>query len=539
MFNEKHPPLSDAEATVEAEACLQCGGPVAPAPCVTGCPTRIDIPGFILAIAQGRPVDAARMIFTANVLGGSCARVCPVEVLCQGSCVLAEEGRRPIRIGQLQRYATDRAAEARADVLGPRSRWALGSSVGVIGAGPAGLACAAELARMGYPVTVYEAREQSGGLVTRAIAPYKQQIDPIPEEVENIKALGVKFRFGVAVGRDISVDELRGEHEAIFLGVGMGDDLPAKIPGENLPGVWESLRFIEELKLGDPSKLQIGSRVAVIGGGNTAIDVAREAVMLGAHEVMMLYRRSEAQMPAYAHEIAEAKAEGVTIVTLVAPVELVGWERVHGVKCLRMRLGEPDASGRPRPEPVPGSEFVIDADTVIKAIGQRPRTELFGLFGVKVKNGTVEHGEDFSTSVEGIDAGGDCINGGATVVEAVRDGATAARAIDRYLREEPAPAPAAIPPARVVRDNGMLRHFQGESRLNTVPVLCKGCRVCVTGCPTDTLELDVLNQIVVKDANTCVFCGLCEARCPDFAIWIEKRAESGGTPQPAKCEACS
>ncbi|CAG0961344.1 glutamate synthase (NADPH/NADH) small chain [Phycisphaerales bacterium] len=530
-LHEAHGPLTESQAVIEAQACLQCGGPHADAPCVRACPTRIDIPGFIADLAHRDPVEAARKIYDANILGGSCARVCPVEVLCQGSCVLLKEGRRAIQIGRLQRHATDRAPHAidfnPARTARPRA------SVGVIGAGPSGLSCAAMLVRDGFAVTLYEQRELGGGLISHAIAPYKQLIDPLPLEIENIRRLGVEFQFGVTICRDISVQDLRSRHHAIFLGVGMGEDLPARIPGEDLPGVWESLPFVEALKLGPAGLLQVGRSVAVIGGGNTAIDAAREAVLLGASEVMMLYRRTQAQMPAYPHEIAAAMKEGVRILELVAPVQFKGLDRVRAVRCLRMKLGEPDASGRPRPEPIPGSEFEIEVDTVIKAIGQKPRTELFKLFGIDLTDGRVRVDKEMRTSAPGIYAGGDCLNGGATVVEAVRDGKVAAKAISQALsgsdRAETPPPP--VPRARIIEDHGTFSHFQGDFRLSTVPVLCKGCNICVTSCPTHTLKLDNANRIAVKDVNDCVFCGLCEVRCPDFAIFIAKtpsrpRAES-------------
>ncbi len=549
-FRDAHAVMPDRDAILEADACLQCGGPCAPAPCSRACPTGIDIPGFIRDIAESRPVDAAAKIFADNILGGTCARVCPVEVLCEGSCVLLKEGRRPIQIGRLQRHATDHALDSGSHVVKGPPAERRGESVGVVGAGPAGLACAAELAQRGYRVVLYERRAFGGGLVTRGIAPYKQQYRPLPEELEQIRRLGVDLRFGVTVGQDVTVEQLRREHQAIFLGMGMGDDMPARIPGEELGGVWESLRFIETLKLIAHSPLKIGRRVAVIGGGNTAIDVAREALMLrssevsssntavdvarqalmlGAAQVMILYRRGEAEMPAFAHEIAAAKREGVEIVPLVAPVEFVGTDRVCGVRCVRMRLGTPDASGRPRPEPVPGSEFMIEADTVIKAIGQKPHTELIGLFGVDTRGSVVDVDEDLRTGVPGVYAGGDCINGGATVVQAVSDGRRAARTIDRsFTGTSKTPEPPVVP-ARVEKADGTARHFQADYRLNTAPRLCKGCNVCVTGCPTQTLALDRENRIVVKDANTCVFCGLCEARCADFAIWVVR----GQTP-PAR-----
>jgi ferredoxin len=251
---------------------------------------------------------------------------------------------------------------------------------------------------------------------------------------------------------------------------------------------------------------------------------------------MMLYRRTEAQMPAYPHEIAAAKAEGVEIIALVAPLEFVGTDRVRGVRCMRMKLGAADASGRPKPEPIPGSEFTIEVDTVIKAIGQRMRTELLGLFGIKPESGVVEVSDEFQTGAPDCFAGGDAINGGATVVEAVRDGKLAARAIDRYLTDQPRPAAQSIPQARVEQDNGTTRHLQGDYRLNTVPVLCKGCNVCITSCPTQTLFLNGSNRIAVDNANTCVFCGLCEARCPDFAIWVVKGSSKTAAAMAAESE---
>jgi len=552
-FREAHPPFRGGDAVIEADACLQCGGPCSAAPCAAACPAGIDVPGFIKDIAEQKPLAAATKIFAENILGGTCARVCPVEVLCEGSCVLLKEGRHPIQIGRLQRHATDIAIQANARVAPTASVKPGAPSVAVIGAGPAGLACAAELAKLGLAATIYEARDFPGGLITRGIAPYKQQYEPVPQEVDQIRAMGVTIRYSTQIGRDISVDQLKSQHQAIFLGIGMGDDMPARIPGEDLPGVWESLRFIESLKLHASKGLAIGKRVAVIGGGNTAIDVAREvamiraaslqksadsadyaavdvarqAIKLGAAEVMMLYRRSESEMPAFMHEIAAAKREGVSIIPLVAPLEFVGQGKLTGIKCIRMKLGAPDASGRPKPEPIPGSEFILEADTAIKAIGQKPHTELLKLFGLEMTGNTVRIDDQGRTSAKGVYAGGDCINGGATVVQAVRDGKFAARAIASDLLH---PAPIGepkIPEVKVEPFEGTIRHYQGDFRLNTAPKLCKGCNVCVTGCPTGTLALDNANHIKVVDTTTCVFCGLCEARCPDFAIWIVK----GQTPK--------
>ncbi len=441
-FPELIPPLSPEEARAEASRCLRCGGPVAPAPCIEACPARIDIPKFIWEIHRGDYEAAARTIFAANVLGGTCGRVCPVEELCEGACVLISEGRRPVAIGRLQRFAAEWALEEGLALLRRTSDEGRGRSVGVIGAGPAGLACAGELAKLGYRVTIYEADEEwPGGLVTHAIAPYKQHIEPLPEEVEQLRQLGVELELGQAVGEagaeaeGVPLEELERRHEALFLGVGMDGDVQVDWEGSDLEGVYNSLEFIEQLKLGDRRKLRVGERVAVIGGGNTAIDVAREAVRLGAKDVMILYRRTEEQMPAFREEVREAHREGVHFYWLTAPKRFLGKHRVEGIECIHMRLGEPDSSGRPRPEPVPGTEFTLEVDTVIKAIGQRPRTELLEKIpGLELERGLVKvDPETGQTSNPKYFAGGDCVNGGATVVQAVHDGKRAAWGIHRWL----------------------------------------------------------------------------------------------------------
>jgi dihydropyrimidine dehydrogenase (NAD+) subunit PreT len=427
------PYSSEEEAIFEAERCLECGGPLAAAPCVAACPARVDVPEFIKEILNRDYEASGKTVFAANALGGSCARVCPVEELCEGACVLREEGRRPVAIGRLQRFATDWVLDQDIEYFEqgkPNKR-----SVGVIGAGPAGLACAAELAKLGYQVTVYEGHSDFGGLVVRAIAPYKQHIEPLPQEAERIARLGVDFRLGQPVGGALSLQELERRHQAIFLGVGMGKDTEIRWEGDNLEGVYESLAFIEELKLGDPRRLAVGECVAVIGGGNTAIDVAREAVRLGAQDVMILYRRTEEQMPAFRKEVKWARKEGVHFYWLLAPQRLRGTSRVEGVECLYMRLGSPDSSGRPRPEPVPGTEFVLKVDTVVKAIGQQSRTDLLEqISGLRLDGGLVKvDPQTMQTANPRYFAGGDCINGGATVVQAVHDGKLAAAGIHRYL----------------------------------------------------------------------------------------------------------
>ncbi len=298
-----------------------------------------------------------------------------------------------------------------------------GKRVAVIGAGPAGLAAAGELAARGYSVTVHDERQEIGGLVRYGIAPYRQSNEPLPDEARLLTDLGVQFQLGSRIDA-ARLEELESEFDAVVLAVGMGPDVDVSYEGDDLDGVWESLPFIERLKTGPPPKT--GPRVAVIGGGNTAVDVAVEAKRLGADVSLLLYRRTENEMPAYEHEVELARHEGVEIRFLTSPVAIVGDDRVEGVRCAEMRLGAPDESGRRRPEPVPGSEFVIAVDTVVKAIGQRPRDEFRALLE--------DVDEQGRTPNEKIFAAGDAVNGGASVVEAVAGAKRAVRALDGRLR---------------------------------------------------------------------------------------------------------
>jgi dihydropyrimidine dehydrogenase (NAD+) subunit PreT len=422
LFEEIKPPLDALDAVVEADRCLGCGGVHAPAPCSVACPADIDVPSFVTAIADGDLDRAAEVIFADNLLGGTCARVCPTELLCEGACVLVHEGRDPIEIGRLQRHAAD-AALIEGCTLRRRAA-PTGHRVAVIGAGPAGLACAGELATRGHDVTVYDEREEPGGLVRFAIAPYRQQNHPLPEEAELIRTLGAHIVLGRRIDRP-KLFAIAGMNDAVVLAVGMGVDAAPHLPGDDLDGVWRSLPFIEKLKTGTPPS--VGRSVAVIGGGNTAIDCAREAVRLGAERVVLLYRRTESEMPAYPQEVLEAREEGVELRWLTAPIRFVGRRRLRGIECVRMELGAPDADGRARPEPVPGSEHVIPAETAVIAIGQQPRPEFADLLeGFDRETGR--------TTVPGFYAAGDATNGGATVVEAVREGKLAARLVDIDLR---------------------------------------------------------------------------------------------------------
>ena len=425
-FSELRPPLDLDAALLEADRCLFCAGPYAPPPCSAACPAGVDVPRFVREIADGRPLAAARTIFDDNVLGATCARVCPVEVLCQSSCVLLHEGRRPIEIARLQRYATDAALAAGLPLReqAPRN----GLTVTVIGAGPAGLACAGELAARGFAVVVYDEHDEVGGTVRTAIAPYRQALDPLPAERTALARLGVEFRFGVRVD-SAALGALEAESDAIFLGIGLGADRALDCPGTELAGFWQSLDFIDALKHGAPPA--VGDRVVVLGGGNPAIDVARESVRLGARRVTLAYRRTRDLMPAYAFEVAEAEEEGVRFEWLAAPVELAGNGRVEQIVFERLRLGEPGPDGRPSIEPA-GTRFLLGADTVVAAIGQGARREPTD-WSLETSRGSIAVDEAGRTNVQHVYAGGDAVNGGSSVVQAVAEGKRAAAAIEEDL----------------------------------------------------------------------------------------------------------
>jgi glutamate synthase (NADPH/NADH) small chain len=343
--------------------------------------------------------------------------------------VLVHEDKAPIAIGRLQRYATEQAFH---HVVELRHRApATGRHVAVVGAGPAGLAAAGELASRGHEVTVYDERDEAGGLVRYGIAPYRQQNEPLPDETRVLGELGVKLRLRTPVDAAL-LEELRRSTDALVLAIGMGGDTEVSYPGDDLEGVWDSLDFIECLKTHQPTAP--GRSAIVIGGGNTAVDCAVELRRLGAETVTMLYRRSRHEMPAYAHEVELAEAEGVRFEWLANPVRFLGDCRVRAVEALRMRLGEPDASGRRRPESIPGSEFVLLADTVVKAIGQRPRTAFLQLIeGLVLDGGRIHIDDEGRTTVPHVYSAGDAVNGGATVVEAVRVAKRVAAAVDEEL----------------------------------------------------------------------------------------------------------
>ncbi len=428
-FSEYHPPLTDREAVIEANRCLFCFD----APCTHACPTHIDIPRFIKKISTRNTLGSAKTILESNFLGSTCARVCPVQELCEGACVLGED-HKPIQIGRLQRYATDYVMNRGIDVFKPGTP--TGKKVAVIGAGPAGLSCAAELAKLGHSVTVFERKPLAGGLSTYGIVVFREPVEVSLAEVEMVRRLGVEIKTGVTVGEDITLDSLTSSFDAVFIGVGLGKVPTLGIPGENLPGVVDGIEFIEATKTQKLETIKVGKRVAVIGAGNTAIDAATIAKRLGAEQVVMVYRRTATEMTAYDFEYEFAKSEGIEYRFLTAPVAIKGSTQVEGLECIRMQLGAPDASGRPRPEPISGSNFTLECDMVITAIGQEKQTSLAEQLGLKVEKGyVIVDPHTCQTSRPGVYAGGDCVRltGDASTVMAVQDGKIAAKGIRAML----------------------------------------------------------------------------------------------------------
>lgn len=411
-FSEINPAMTQAEALAESNRCLFCYD----APCTRACPTHIDVPSFIKKIASGNLHGSARVIFDANPIGASCARVCPVEVLCEGACVEKTLLDKPIEIGRLQRYATDHAMSSGRQIFTKGT--SNGKSVGIIGSGPAGISCASYLARLGYDVTVYEKRAKAGGLDTYGMAEYKMPQSVSLSEVEHVKKMGVKFVLNTEI---TSIDDLRSKHDAIFLATGLGDTNKLNIPGEELPGVYDALDFIQYIKTRDWKTVPLGKTVVVIGAGNTAVDAVTQAKRLGAEKVVMVYRRTEKDAPAYDYEMELARKDAVEFMWQTVPVEIGGNSRVESMKA---KQGD--------------SEISVACDMVIKAIGQQKTASFFtDVCGIKTdEKGRIVINDKMQTSDPKIFAGGDCVNGGKEAVDASQMGKLAAMGIHESLTGE-------------------------------------------------------------------------------------------------------
>ncbi len=427
------------EAMEEAKRCLNCKN----AKCVKGCPVSIDIPGFVEKVKSGEFEEAAKVIAKSSALPAVCGRVCPQESQCEGQCIRGIKGE-PVSIGKLERFVADWSREN--GFVPAKPEHTNGKKVAVVGSGPAGLTCAGDLAKLGYEVTIFEALHEPGGVLLYGIPEFRLPKEGVVmPEIENVKKLGVKIETNVIIGKSLTVDELldREGFDAVFIGSGAGLPMFMGIPGENANGVFSANEYLTRSNLMKAFRddydtpIAAGKKVAVVGGGNVAMDAARTALRLGA-DVHIVYRRSEAELPARVEEVHHAKEEGIIFDLLTNPTEILvdenGW--VKGMRCIRMELGEPDASGRRRPVPVEGSEFVIDVDTVIMSLGTSPNPLISSTTkGLEVNRRKCIVAEETNgkTSKDGVYAGGDAVTGAATVILAMEAGRAGARGIDEYL----------------------------------------------------------------------------------------------------------
>ena len=437
-FEEVSYGYDQSEAMLEASRCLGCKKPS----CVPACPVSIQIPQFVYAVETGNIEEAARIISKDSSLPAVCGRVCPQESQCEGACILGVKGE-PVSIGKLERFVADWSRERGVkftDKAGPN-----GKKVAIVGSGPAGLACATDLAKMGYDVTIFEVLHEAGGVLQYGIPEFRLPKESVVKyEIDNVRALGVKIETNIVVGRTVTIDTLMDKEgfSAVFIGSGAGLPKFMGIPGENLNGVVSANEFLTRnnlMRAYDPSydtPIYVGKRVAVVGGGNVAMDAARSALRLGA-DVTVVYRRTEKELPARVEEVHHAKQEGIVFRMLTNPVEVLGDERgwVTGLRCLKMELGEPDQSGRRSPVPIPDSHFDIDTDVVIMSLGTSPNPLISSTTpGLEInKWNCLVADDDGATSRPGIFAGGDAVTGAATVILAMGAGRKAAAAIDKYL----------------------------------------------------------------------------------------------------------
>ena len=439
-FEEVSYGYNQQEALAEASRCLNCKKPM----CMTACPVSVKIPLFISRIVAGDIAAAAEVIAQDSSLPAMCGRVCPQETQCEGSCILGKKGE-PIAIGRLERFVADWSREnGKYSAAGKTCPAAARKKVAVVGSGPSGLACASDLAKLGYDVTIYESLHKAGGVLVYGIPEFRLPKEKVvAAELENVKRLGVKIITNVVVGKTVTMNWLRENYDAIFLGQGAGLPKFSGIPGEDLNGVSSANEFLTRnnlmgaFKPGAKTPIIAGARAVVIGGGNVAMDAARTALRLGA-DVTIVYRRSMAELPARAEEVHHAQEEGVKFMMLMAPVEVLGNEKgwVRALRCQKMVLGEPDESGRRKPVPVEGEFVDIETDTVISALGTSPN-RLISLATPELevsKRGTIVADENLATSIPGVYAGGDAVTGAATVILAMGAGRKAAASIHQYLQ---------------------------------------------------------------------------------------------------------
>ena len=441
-FLEVNLGLPERLALLEADRCLQCKDPR----CMNGCPVGVNIPKFLDLLTAGKLAEAAQSLLCDNALPAVTGRVCPQETQCEAVCVRAGKGM-PVGVGYLERYVADWARENR-DQLPQVKPQPTGKKVAIVGSGPAGLTAAGELAKRGHDVTIYEALHKAGGVLIYGIPEFRLPKKIVAQEVQRLEAAGVKIERNVIIGRTYTIPELQEKFDAIFIANGAGLPVFMNVPGENFKGVYSANEYLTRINLmaaydfprSDTPVLN-GQRVAVVGGGNVAMDAVRTAKRLGAKEAMIVYRRTHDELPARAEEVHHAEQEGIQFEFLTAPIEVIGNDKrwVTGMKCQKMKLGEPDSSGRRRPEVIPGSEFILDCDVVVVAIGTKANPLLTATCpDLKLnKWGNIVADENGATSIPGVFAGGDIVRGAATVILAMGDGKKSAQAMDNYLAELP------------------------------------------------------------------------------------------------------